>query len=79
MPGFSSTPLPSVLTIDTVPRREASTSPGTPSTESPRSSSGSQNMASVRRRITSTGSSRPRDRSHTLPSRTVRSAASTSA
>ena len=28
--GFSSTPLPRVLTTETVPRRQASTSPGTP-------------------------------------------------
>ena len=70
-PGSRARPLPSPLTIDTVPSRAASTSPGTPSWESGRSSSGSQKAASTRRRMTSTGSSRPIERCQTRPSRTT--------
>ena len=57
--GFSSTPLPSVLTTETVPRR------GPPRRVRARRAGnrpqlqGSQNQASTRRRITSTGSRRP--------------------
>jgi len=40
-PGLSSTPLPSVLTTVTAPRRSTSTSPATPSRESWRRSRGS--------------------------------------
>ena len=48
-------PLPRQLAMKTVPARAACTRPGTPSSESPRSSSGSQKSSSSRRRITSTG------------------------
>ena len=68
-PAFSRTPEPRVLTTLTVPARHASTSPGTPSVESERSSSGSQNPASTRRRITCTGTQPPTVRSPTRPSR----------
>ena len=59
-------------------KHQAASRPGTPNCESGRSSSGSQNQSSTRRRITSTGSSRPRDRIHTRPLRAIRSPPSTS-
>ena len=75
--GLSMTPLPNGFTMDTAPRRAASTKPGTPKRESFFSSSGSQYQSSTRRRITSTGSSRPSERIHTRPPLTVRSPPST--
>ena len=54
--GLCSRPLPSALATTTLPARNASTSPGTPSIESLRNSSGSQKSSSTRRRITSTRS-----------------------
>ena len=77
-PGFSSTPLPMVLTTVTVPRRQASVNPTTPSRESGRSASGSDHSASTRRTTTSTGSYRPGARIQSRPPRIVRSALSTS-
>ncbi|SKZ45516.1 Uncharacterised protein [Mycobacteroides abscessus subsp. abscessus] len=52
--GFSSTPLPRVLTTVMFPREMASTSPATPRRELVRRSSGSQKEASTRRSSTST-------------------------
>ena len=46
MAAVSITPEPSALAIVTLPARAASTSPATPSDESPRSSSGSQKLSS---------------------------------
>ena len=71
-------PLPSVLTTVTAPRRSTSTSPTTPSRESARRSSGSAYSASTRRSTTSTRLSVPIERIHSLPSRTTKSALSTS-
>ena len=45
--GLSSRPLPSALTTATPPARVASTKPGTPSSESPRSSSGLRHQLSI--------------------------------
>ena len=56
IPGLSRMPLPSGLTTVTVPRRQASVSPTTPSREFGRRSSGSDQEASTRRTTTSTGS-----------------------
>ncbi|MNR17327.1 hypothetical protein D3C85_1339790 [compost metagenome] len=57
--GDSRNPAPGTLDTITLPARIASSSPGTPMVESLRSSSGSQNTSSSRRRITSTRSSPP--------------------
>ena len=53
--GLSSKPEPRALAIVTWPARATCTSPGTPSTDSARSSSGSQKPSSTRRKMTSTG------------------------
>ena len=76
--GFSTMPEPMVLTTLTVPCRTHSTRPATPSRDPGRSSSGSVQMESTRRRMTSTSSSLPSTRIQTRPSRTVRSRPSTS-
>ena len=52
--GLCSRLLPGRLAMVTLPARAASTRPGTPRIESLRSSSGSQNSSSTRRKITST-------------------------
>ena len=62
----------------TVPRRQASASPTTPSRDPGLRSSGSDQLASTRRTTTSTGSKCPIDRIHNRPRRIVRSAFSTS-
>ena len=76
-PGLSRTPLPSVFTTVTVPRRQASVSPTTPSLDPGRRSNGSEKLASTRRITTSTGSKCPMERIHSRPRRMVRSAFST--
>ena len=76
--GVSTRPLPRQLAMNTVPARAACTRPGTPSSESPRSSSGSQKSSSSRRRITSTGLRPASVLRYTRLSRTVRSAPPTS-
>ena len=50
-------PLPKALATLTFPATMASTRPGTPKSESPRNSRGSQKLSSTRRKITSTCSS----------------------
>ena len=74
----STTPLPSALATTTVPPRTASSSPGMPRLLSLRSSSGSHHSLSRRRMTTSTGFSPSTAFRNTRPSRTVRSAPSTS-
>ena len=53
--GLSARPEPRALATVTCPARAACTSPGTPRNESLRNSTGSQNVSSTRRRMTSTG------------------------
>ncbi len=69
---------PGALASATLPLRQASTRPGTPSVVSARSSSGSQKLSSTRRTITSTRRRPSSVFKCTRRSRTVRSAPSTS-
>jgi len=69
---------PRLLAIKTLPRRAASIKPATPSTESVRSSSGSQKSSSTRRRMTCTRCRPDNVLYQTMPLRTVRSLPSTS-
>ena len=72
-------PLPSALATTTLPARTACTRPGTPSAESGRSSSGSQNSSSRRRRMhVHRLQALPASSGRARSSRTVRSPPSTS-